>query len=99
LLPPEVVNGEDVRMRERGDGLRLPLEPREGCGVRGERLGQDLDRDVAIQLRVARSVDLAHAACTKQRDDFVRAEASAGGDGHVVAGVRGLCPGWAVSGQ
>ena len=28
---------------------RLTLEPREPLGVHGERLGQDLDRDVALQ--------------------------------------------------
>ena len=41
-------------------------------------VGQDLDRDVAIQLRVARAIDLAHAAGADRHDDFVRAEASAG---------------------
>ena len=49
-------------MRERGDGLGFALEPREGRRVRGERVRQDLDRDVAIQLRVARAVHLAHPA-------------------------------------
>jgi hypothetical protein len=35
----------------------------------------DLDRDLAIQLRVARAIDLAHAAGAERRDDFVRAKA------------------------
>ena len=59
--------------------LRFALEPREPIGVGGERLGQDLDRDVAIQLRVARAIDLAHAAGAEGRQDLVRAEAGAGG--------------------
>ena len=38
---------------------------RESCkpiGVRGEDPRQDLDRDVAAQLRIARAIDFAHAA-------------------------------------
>ena len=57
----------------------LALKPREPLGVGGERLGQDLDRDVAIQLRVACAVDLAHAARAERGQDLVRAEACAGG--------------------
>ena len=49
-------------MIERGEHLRLALEAREAIGIGGERLGQDLDRDVAPELRVARAVDLAHPA-------------------------------------
>ena len=59
--------------------LRLALKPREPLRIGGERLGQDLDRDVAIQLRVARAIDLAHAAGAERRQDLVRAEACAGG--------------------
>ena len=42
--------------------LRLALEAREPIGVRGEGLGQQLQRDLAPELRVGRAVDLAHAA-------------------------------------
>jgi hypothetical protein len=61
----EIVNGEDVRMRERRDGHGLALEPRAGVGVGGEAWRKDLDGDVAIQLRVAGAIDLAHAAGTE----------------------------------
>ena len=46
----------DVGMIQRREGLRFALEAREAVGVVRERVGQDLDRDVAIQLacRVAR---------------------------------------------
>jgi hypothetical protein len=47
---------------ERGEHLRLPLEPRETLGVRGEDRRQQLQRDVATELRVGRPVDLAHPA-------------------------------------
>ena len=46
-------------------------------------VGQDLDRDVAIQLRVARAIDLAHSACAQRREDLVDANPSAGSQGHV----------------
>ena len=74
----EAVDGGDVRMVQRRERLRFALEPREAIGIAGERVRQDLDRDVAIQLRVARAVDLAHAAFADRRDDFVDAEAGAG---------------------
>ena len=59
----EAVDLRDVRMIQRGERLRFALEARQAVGVGRERLGQDLDRDVAIELRVARAIDLAHAAC------------------------------------
>ena len=58
--------------------LRFALESREAIGVAREHLGQDLDRDVTIELRVARAIDLAHAAGAEGREDFVRAESCAG---------------------
>ena len=75
----EVEDREDVRVRERGDGLGLALEARERVGVRGQLRGKDLDRDVAVELRVARAVDLAHAPGAERREDLVGAEACSGG--------------------
>jgi len=43
---------------------------------------QNLDGDRTVEARVAGLVDLAHSARTEGRDDFVRAEAGAGGQGH-----------------
>ena len=37
-----------LRMVQRGEHLRFALEPREPLGIGGERVRQDLDRDVAI---------------------------------------------------
>ena len=75
----EAVDGGDVRMVQRGEHPGFALKPREPLRVGGEGLGQDLDRDVAIELRVARAIDLAHAAGAERRQDLVRAEAGAGG--------------------
>ena len=38
---------------------------------------QDLDRDVAIEPRVARAVDLTHSACAEGADDFERTDSRA----------------------
>ena len=46
-----------------------------------ERLGQDLDRDVAIQLRVAGAKDLPHAPFADAGDHFVDTETGTGGEG------------------
>ena len=50
-----------------------------------EHVGQDLDGDVAIEPRVPRLIDLAHAAGAEGGDDLVRAEASAGNEGQTLA--------------
>ena len=48
-----------------------------------EVLGQHLDRDVALEARVARAVHLAHAAGAERRQDLVRAETGPGREGHL----------------
>ena len=78
----EAVNMRDMRMIEGGEDFRFALEPREPFGVARERLRQNLQRNVAIQLRVAGAIHLAHAASTDFRGDFVWTAAHAGGQGH-----------------
>ena len=70
----EAVDRADVRMIQRGEHARLALEAREPVGVARERARQDLDRDVAPELRVARAVHLAHAAGAEQRLQVIAAE-------------------------
>jgi hypothetical protein len=81
-LDAEIVDGEDVRMRQGGDRLGFPLEARARFRVAREMLWQDLDRDVAIQLRVAGAIDLSHPARAQRRQNLVRAEASSGRQRH-----------------
>ncbi len=59
-------------MIQRGQHLRFAFEAGHVLLVVGERRGQHFDRDVAIQLRIARAVDLAHPARAEGRDDLVR---------------------------
>ena len=68
----------DVRMVQRGECLRFAGEASQPLGVRREQFGQDLDRDAAIELRVTRAIDLAHAAFAKGREDFIWPEPAAG---------------------
>ena len=77
----ETVDAGNVRMIQRRQSLRFALEAREAVGVVRERLRQDLDRDVAIQLRVASPIDLSHPAFADRRSDVVDAEARAGSKG------------------
>ena len=67
----EAVDRADVRVIERGEQLRFAREPRQAVRIEREPLGQHLQGDVAIQLRVARAIHLAHGARTKRGDDFV----------------------------
>ena len=78
----EAVNRRDVRMIQRREGLGFTRETGEPVLVTRQEIGQHFDGDVAIQLRVMGAIDLAHAARADQRDDFVRTEASSGGQTH-----------------
>ena len=73
----EAVNLGDVGMVERGQHLRFAPEARESIGICGEQIRQQLQRNVAPQLRIAGAIHLAHAAGTERSDNVIRAEACA----------------------
>ena len=73
----------DVGMIQRSESLGFTLEAREPIGVVGEGFGEDLDRDVAIQLRVAGAKDLPHTPFANRRDDVVDAESGTGSEGQI----------------
>ncbi len=75
----DVVDVDDVRVVEGGGGARLPFEPRQQLGI-GAR-AQDLDGYGAAEPRVARAVDLAHAAGSQAVDDLVGADARSRSEG------------------
>ena len=81
----EPVDGGDIGMVQRGKRLRFTLEAREPLGVVRERLRQDLDCDVAIELGITRPIDFAHASAADQLDQLEDAEAGTGGKGQRVA--------------
>ena len=74
----EAMNDRDVGMVQRGQDLGLTLEASEAIDIVREGRGQDLDRDVAVQFRVARAKYLPHPAFADLGNDFVNAEAGAG---------------------
>ena len=78
----DAVDGGDVGVVEAGEDLRLPRESGEAVRIAGEGVGEDLQRDLAAQLRVGGLPDLAHAAFTEEGGDVVVPEAGAGGQGH-----------------
>ncbi len=78
----DVVKRADVRMVERRDGAGLTIEALAELRIGGQRFGQDLDRDGAIETCVARAIDLAHPTGAQRRDELVRAQARAGLQGH-----------------
>jgi hypothetical protein len=68
----DAVSVGDVRVVQRGKRLRLAFEAHQPIGIGRERLGQDFQRDVAIELRIARAIHLTHAACAEAAGDFVQ---------------------------
>ena len=70
----QAIHVRDVGMIERGQRDGLALEPGQPLGIGGHLRRQNLDRNVAAQLRIERAVDLTHAALSKGRHDLVRAQ-------------------------
>ena len=76
------VDRDDAGMIEGGDALRLAREAGTAMGIGGATFEQHFERDVAMQLRIARAIHLAHPAGADQRHDFVRSEMNAWREGH-----------------
>ena len=58
-------------MIERGQHLRFAAETRHAVGIFGEEVGDDLDRYVAVELGVGRTINLAHSALADSFGDLV----------------------------
>ena len=80
----KAVDVGDVRVVQRRQGLSFACEPCEPFGIARDQIGQHFDRDVTIQLRIARPIHYAHSAGTEAREDFVRAEAGTRGEGQIL---------------
>jgi hypothetical protein len=72
---------DDVGMIERGDVLGLAGKPGAALRVGSFAFEQDFQRDVAIELGVARAIDLAHAAFADFGDNLVLRDDCLGGNG------------------
>ena len=73
IVGADVIQRADMRVIQGGDGPRLALE------TFAELFTADLDRHRAVQTRVKRFEDPAHAAGPEQSFDPVRSELRAGG--------------------
>ena len=60
-------------MIERGQHLRFTPEARQPFRVARHGVGQDLDRHITVELRIAGAIDLAHATGANGIDDLERA--------------------------
>ena len=61
-LVTDIVQGADIRVIQRSDRTRLPLEPLPCTGIDRGLLKQDLDRDDAIEASISGPVDFSHSA-------------------------------------
>jgi len=73
----EAIDRGNMRMVQRRQDLRFLVETCKPFGIGREEVRQDFERDVTMELRVTRAINLAHAARTEQRDDLVRTKDSA----------------------
>ena len=73
----DVEHGEDVRVAQRRGRAGFLFEAVEAIDIGREDTGQDLDRDVTAEPRIACPVHLAHAARAECGHDLVGPEASA----------------------
>src|SRR5205823_11972644 len=74
----ETVNRADVRVVERRQYPRLPLEACQARRVTHEEIRQDLDRDLASERRVVRAIYLPHRTGAEQCSEMIGADAAAG---------------------
>ena len=83
IVRADIVNDEYVGMVQCAGGARLLLESPQPVRVAGKSGGQHLDRDLALQPRIACAIDFAHSARADLPQDFIRTDARAGGRCHV----------------
>ena len=69
-------------MVEAGQHLRFPLEPGEAIRVSRKGVGEDLQRDVAAQLRVGGAIHLSHGPFTNEGGHVTVPEPGADFEGH-----------------
>jgi len=84
LVEAEIVDREDVRVGERRDSLGFALESLPRVRVHGQSLGEDLDRDLAVEPGVLGAIDLSHASGPQDREDLVGAESGSRRGSHGV---------------
>jgi hypothetical protein len=67
------VDGDDVRMAEKAGGARFTAKPIDERVIAGKGGMEDLERHVAVEHRIVRPINLAHAAGRDAGYDLVPA--------------------------
>jgi hypothetical protein len=86
IIRPNIVDLADMRMVQRGNRTTFLLESSRVLGL------QPLNRDDAVQPRVARLPDLAHATRSEGREDFVRPKLITDRERHISDSVKFIRP-------
>ena len=73
----DAVDVGNVRMIERRENLGFTLEPHQALRIGGHAGGQHLDRNVALQARIAGAIHLTHPTRADRRFDAIGADARA----------------------
>ena len=88
----DVVDADDIGMRQQARRPGFDLEPAQTLRIGGKARGQRLDRHIAPEPGVARAMHLAHAARADEAEYFVGTEPGSDGNRHSAysppAGVR-----------
>ena len=82
LMHPDIVNGEDIRVIQAACRAGFLFESTLAFGIAREGRGQELDRDITLQLRIARAIHLSHAADAETSKELESANSIARGTAH-----------------
>jgi len=80
-------NSKNIWVIECCCGFRLLLKAGKLLGIAGMNGRQNFYRHVALQVGIARAVDLSHPSRTNERNHFIRAEFCASLEGHGCTGL------------
>jgi hypothetical protein len=78
----DFVNGDDVRMIERGSRFRLLHEAAHAFLVLPELRREQFERDLAVEPHVLGKINLAPPTCAERGEDLVAIETGANSDDH-----------------
>ena len=73
----DLIDGDDVRVVERGGGARFLFEAAKRVGVARQLRTEQLHGDLSLEAAILREVHLAHAAAADEREDLVGSRPSA----------------------
>jgi hypothetical protein len=71
VLATDVVQSDDVWMRQSGDGPSLSFESSESVRIVHQISGYNLHGDLAAESRVRRAIDFAHTSSAERRQDLI----------------------------